>query len=285
MRELDGVERVEPWGFAPVTIATESGLPLSRTYPDGGHGSLTMVGVPDDTRLIDFELRSGRWLRSGEPDSVVLNQLAAARIGPDPVGREVELVVEGRRARWTVVGVVEEVAAMATAYVSSAAFVDRTGQEPRGLRIAVSAGHDPRDTRAAIVRIERQLAASGVGVTASVPLELVYNAMAEHVVVLIWSLLGLALLMAFVSALALGANMSTSVVERAREIGVLQAIGARSAQILWMVLIEGLFVTLLSLPFTLLIAIPLSAIVGHVVGVLSFAIPLPLDVSWFAMAV
>lgn len=280
-RELEGP--AEPWGFAPVTLATESGMPLSRTYPDQGHGSFTLTGVPDDTQLIDFELRSGRWLRPGEGDGVVLNQLAAARIGDEVLGQPVELVVEGRRARWTVVGVVEEVAAPATAYVSSAAFVERTGQPLRGLRIATGSGHDAEGTRAAIATIERSLAAAGVGVVASVPLELLYNAMGEHVVVLIRSLLGLALLMAFVSALALGSNMSTSVVERMREIGVMQAIGARPRQVRSMVLIEGLFVTLLSLPLAYLLAVPFAATVGYVIGQLSFAIPLPLDLSWLAM--
>ncbi len=275
LRGLDGMKTVEVWGFTPVTLATESGLPLSRTYPDGGHGSFGLSAAPEQTTLIDYALRSGRWLQPGETNGVVLNQMAASRIGADPVGQHIELVVEGRRADWEIVGVVEEVAAPATAYVTAPAFVARTGQELRGLRLS---------TDGSLRSIERVLSAEGVRIVAAVPLELLYNAMAEHVVVLIQALLGLALLMAAVSVLALSSSMSTSVVERTREIGVLQAIGARPYQVRLMVLIEGLFVTLLSLPLALLLTIPLAWTVGNVVGQLSFELPLPLDLSWQGMA-
>ena len=282
--DLDGVDRVEIWGTAPVTVASESGFAISRTYPDGGHGSFSLVGAPEHTELVDFSLRSGRWLRPGDRDAVVLNQLAASRLGSNPVGRSVTLVVEGRTASWQVVGVVEEVAAPATAYVSAADFVDRTGQQLGVLRIATGTNRDPMATRAAVRDIGRQLTGRDVRIAKTVPLELLYNAMGEHVVVLIRSLLGLALLMAIVGGLALGSNMSTSVVERTSEIGVLRAIGARPSQVRSMILVEAWFVTLLSLPAALLVAIPLSALVGRVVGQLSFELSLPLDISWTAMA-
>lgn len=121
-------------------------------------------------------------------------------------------------------------------------------------------------------------------VVRAVPLQLLHNAMGEHVVVLIRSLLGLAVLMAVVGVLALGSTMSIGVVERTREIGVLQAIGARPAHVRRMILIEGWFTAALSLPLMLALAAPLTAFVGRVVGQLSFMLPLPLDLSWLAVA-
>jgi putative ABC transport system permease protein len=90
----------------------------------------------------------------------------------------------------------------------------------------------------------------------------------------------LALMMAFVGILALVSTMSASVVERTREIGVLRAIGARPRQIRGMILLEGFFVTALSLPLALAIAAHASVWVGDLVGQLSFALPLPADFCW-----
>jgi putative ABC transport system permease protein len=109
--------------------------------------------------------------------------------------------------------------------------------------------------------------------------------MAEHVVVLVRILLGLALLMAAVGVLALSSSMSASVVERTRELGVLKAIGARPAQVRRLILTEGLFVTLLSLPLAVLIGAPVAGAVGQVVGRLSFEMPLSLNLSWSAVAI
>jgi len=281
---LRGARRVEVWGTAPVTLASASGLPVSRTYPDGGHGSFQLVAVPDRTELVDFALRDGRWLEPREPDGVVLNQLAATRVGPNPIGERVVLVVEGRPSSWRVVGVVEEVAAPATSYVSAAAFSRQTGRLPAVLRVATDTDRAPEATRVAIQQLQRELAERDLRVVRTVPLELLYNAMGEHVVVLIRSLLALALMMAVVGALALASTMSTSVVERTREFGVLQAIGADRSQLRRMVVLEGWFVSALSLPFALVVAVPLAAIVGRVIGQLAFELPLPLELSWWAVA-
>lgn len=279
-----GVETVERWGFAPVTFASETGLPLSRTYPDGGHGSFGLVAAPASTELVDFDLRRGRWLRPSDRDQVVLNQLAAARFGEDPIGHQVELIVEGERTRWQVVGVVDEVAAPATAYVSSAGFVERTGLPLNGVRLATGHRSEPGAVEAIIDQLDARLAEDDVRVAAVVPLELLYNAMGEHVSVLIACLTFLALLMAIVSALSLGSSVSTSVVERTRELGVLGAIGARPAQVRRMILIEALFVAVVSLPVALLVAVPLASGIGYLVGMLSFRLPLGLDLSGSAMA-
>ncbi|MBL4684283.1 MAG: FtsX-like permease family protein [Nannocystaceae bacterium] len=284
---LDAIQdmpRVEVWGFASVALTSASGVPLNHTYPDGGHGSFALTAVPDDTQLVDFAVRSGRWLNPGEVDGVVLNQLAASRIGDDPLGKRVKMLVEGVPTEWTVVGVVDEVASPAAAYVGATAFSEQTGQPLAALRIATGTNRDPQATRQAIARVEQTLASQDAHIASVLPLELLFNAMGAHVVVLIRSLLGLALLMAVVSTLALSSSMSTSVVERTREFGILRAIGARPRQIRRMVLIEGIFTAVLSLPLALLLAVPLAATIGRVVGLLSFGIALPLDIAWLAMA-
>lgn len=265
---------VETWAMAPATVSSASGLPISRTYPDGGHGSLSVVGVPSEIELVDHRVVAGRWLARGETRAAVLNQGAVAHVDAETVlGQTIELVVEGRRSTWTVVGVVQEVASPAQIYVPIDAFQDRIGAAPNLLRIGGGATTAAVGRELGDARIARIL-----------PLQLLYNAMGEHVGVLVQSLLGLAVLMAVVGALALGSTMSTSVVERTRELGILRAVGARPSQVRWMVLIEGWLVSTASLPLAVLLAIPLSALIGRVVGDLAFQIPLPLALSWTSIA-
>jgi putative ABC transport system permease protein len=109
--------------------------------------------------------------------------------------------------------------------------------------------------------------------------------MGEHVEVLVFALVALALMMGVVGAVALAAAMSTSVAERGRELAVLAAIGGRPRQVRALLVGEAWVVVGLSLPLTVLAALALSAWVGGVVGQLSFRLPLPLTLSWTALAV
>lgn len=249
----------ERWGVAAAALV-EEGLPWSTTYPDGGHGSLQLVGRPSQTTLVEPRLRSGRM--PSEPGEAVVNQLAAARMESPVVGGSLELVVEGQSHTWTVVGVVEEVAAPASVYVSDEDFVAASGESLRVLR--VPPGVD----------------IGGLPVVQAVPVELLATAMAEHVVVLIRSLLALAVLMAVVGVLALSSALSTSVLERTRELAVLRAVGARPPQIRGLVVVEALVAAVLSLPVVLLVAAPTSMLVGRTVGLLAFELPLPLVLDW-----
>jgi putative ABC transport system permease protein len=93
-----------------------------------------------------------------------------------------------------------------------------------------------------------------------------------------------------VGVLGLGAAMSTSVLERMRELGVMQAVGATRSMVLRVILGEGLFVGATSGLIAIALAVPLSTGVGALVGGLAFRAPLPLVMSlpaaltWLAVA-
>jgi putative ABC transport system permease protein len=72
-------------------------------------------------------------------------------------------------------------------------------------------------------------------------------------------LMFLAVVVAVVGGIGLMGSLSISVVERTREIGVMRAIGARSASIMGMFVMEGV----LQGVFSWLIAVPISLIVGR----------------------
>ena len=285
LRGIPGIRNVEAWGYTATAIARPGSIDLVRTYPDGGHGSFAILAPPATTALIDFPLLAGRWLRPGDTDAVVLNQMVFAQAPHLKVGDRIALSVGERPTNWRVAGIVEEIGSSAAAYVTDEAFAraaDTTGQA-RMLRIATSA--QDADARIALIRsVERALEEMGASVAVGIPLAELRTAMGEHIAVLIRTLLAMAVLMATVGALGLMSTMSMNVLERTREIGVMQAVGATPAAVLRVIVGEGVFVGAMSWLLAIVLAVPLSALVGSVVGRMAFRVALPLVMSPSAMA-
>jgi putative ABC transport system permease protein len=248
-----------------------------RTYPDGGHGAFALRAPPADTQLVNFPVLAGRWLQPGDTDAVVLNQVALRQLPGVGVGDSVALELEGRPTSWRVVGIVQEIGLGAGAYVTDAAFAhagDLAGRA-RSLRL-VAATSDDASTAAVLRAVERSLQESGVGVTTTLSSADLRQGLDDHVLLLIVSLVITATLMAIVGVLGLTSTMSTNVVERTREFGVMQTIGGTPRVVRSIVVSEGLFIGALSWMFAIAIALPLSAAIDGIVGRPLFNAPLPL---------
>jgi putative ABC transport system permease protein len=93
--------------------------------------------------------------------------------------------------------------------------------------------------------------------------------------VLVYFMLGMAIMIAIVGGLGLMGTMSINVLERTREIGVMRAIGASNTDIQGIVIVEGLLVGLLGWAVSILLAIPMTVILCFGVGTAIFTSPLP----------
>lgn len=277
---VPGVSTVEEWSLTETGLARAEAYAIRRTYSDGGHGSFLLRATPPDSQLVQLPVLAGRWLTSSDADEVVLNHLAAGQLAGVKVDDTVQLTVEGRREAWRVVGIVREIGAPATAYVVDTAF-DRTqgmDRQVNALRVVFD-GEDPAQRGATMRAIEQGLVDGGISVASVITDAELRLAIDGHIAILIGLLLGLAVLMATVGLLGLAATMSTSVVERTREFGVLQTIGGTPGTVLQIVVSEGVLVGVLSWLLALILALPLSLLVGTVLGNLAFRITLPLVYS------
>ena len=82
-----------------------------------------------------------------------------------------------------------------------------------------------------------------------------------------------------VGLIGLGSTMSTNVIERTREFGVMKAIGASDSRIRRLVVFEGIFMAAVSCVVAAIPAIALTWVMGAGLGNLFLGAPIPLEVS------
>jgi putative ABC transport system permease protein len=152
------------------------------------------------------------------------------------------------------------------------------------LRI-VTDSHD-EDTRATAAQaVERALTDAGVRVLSSASVGRSEAAGAGHMLPLILIFLGLSVAMGVVGFVGLASTMSTNVMERTREFGVMRAIGAKAAAVRRIVVAEGVLIALVSCAVAVIPALLLTAAMGAGFGRQFLNGTLPFQVSVSAVVI
>lgn len=283
--EIPGVIKAEPANSVPAAPARPDGLAFVRTYPDGGHGSLTLRALPQPESLKHLIVLEGKLRPTVRDGEVILNQGARILLGGLHPGDRVTLTVEGRTASYSVAAVVREILALPSVYTSSEDFDAVAGTKGRTRSVRIGAARRDAATLTALsAAIETRLEAAGIRVMQSVTETQVNDALSGHVRILIVALIAMSVLMAIVGVLGLASALGSNVAERTREFGVMRTIGATNQVIIRNILAEGLFTGLISVGLAVLFGVPLAAFIGRLVGTLSFGLPLPLAPSAAALA-
>jgi putative ABC transport system permease protein len=276
---VEGIREIEVWQYNQTAFAREGRVDVMRTYPDRGHGSFALYGVPPQTRVVRFPVLEGRWLASDDVEAVVLTQQLFRQVPTTKIGDRILLSIDGRPTEWRLVGVVLEVGG-GGAYVSSAGYAHASGSTGTGRDIRLVAAH----ARDRVVRAaERALDEARIGVERSMPLDRLYVAMVGHVEVPVRMLIAASALLALIGGLGLASMMTVNVLERTRELGVMRAIGARPLVILKVIVGEAVFTTAMSWFVALFLSLPLTRALD-LFAARMFGAPLPFTVSVVAAA-
>ena len=282
--DLPGVARVEAWSSVQTSVIPPGQqISVTRTYPDQGHGSIAVTVVPPDSSLVDPPpLLEGRWLISNETGAVVLTEgLPDIRSGDT-----IQLSLGGRPTNWLVVGIAESVGHGGGIFITQDGFEQATGvSQPNLLRI-VTDDHD-EETRTAVAQAaERTLSDAGIVVRSAASVSRSAAAGASHMLPLILVFLGLSITISVVGFAGLASTMSTNVLERTREFGVMSAIGAPASTVRRLVVLEGIFIAVVSCVIAAIPALLLTAIMNDYLPMPGlFQISIPAVVIWVVVVV
>jgi putative ABC transport system permease protein len=278
---ISRVTHVEAWTVMPTGIAQPRQISVTRTYPDQGHGAMAIAVIPANSALtVPPRLLEGRWLHPGEKGAAVINQQVRAEVLPGVHSDDtVQLSIGGRPTSWRIVGISEFVFGGASITVTAEGFVEATGaNRPNTLRI-VTDRHD-EETRAAVANAaDRVLTDASIMVRSSASVGRFEAAGTGHMLPIVMIFLAIAIAMGVVGCVGLASTMSTNVLERSREFGVMRAIGASGARVRRIVISEGIFTALMSCLVAALPALLLTAGMGAGLGRLFLYGPLPFRIS------
>ncbi|MFS1512618.1 ABC transporter permease [Chengkuizengella sp. SCS-71B] len=283
LEDIPGVEKVEVWNIEEAARVRSDGLNIVQTYPDGGHGSFSLRSVPINSSMIDLPLIKGSWLDEIENNNAIVLNHNAKTLFPDlHVGDSLPLLIRGNSVQFEVVGIVREDLAKNTVYISSEGYGEVTGQleQSNKLRVALK---DPESIAAMKNELEKVLAKENINVESIISEIMLAEALTGHISLLIFALIMMSMIMAVVGGLGLISSMSTNIIERTREFGIIRTIGGRTGTILRNVVSEGIFIGIISWIIALPISLPLSASIGKLIGNMTFNVPLPLILSPMAI--
>ncbi|GHP00406.1 hypothetical protein KSF_104530 [Reticulibacter mediterranei] len=282
------VTHVETWTSEPAALQSSGQVDVTTTYPDQGHGSLNVTTVPETSSVfVPPPVLEGRWLRSDDTNAMVLPQMMKNLLQGRRVGEAtIQLAVGGKRTTWRVVGIVEELFAPTCPCVSRAGFDQVTGRTGQANIIRIVTDSHDAQTRMALGQMVRQtLTNAAIKVRYVRPLDWLTAVSTGHLSVLVVVFLLMASVMGVVGLIGLGSTMSTNVLERTREFGVMRAIGAPASIVRRVVVAEGVFTAALSCVVAVVVALLLTRVMDVGLGNLFLGAPLPFRFSTSALLV
>jgi len=288
VERVPGVNRIEGWTIASASVSGPGEIPVTRTYPDQGHGRVSVTAIPADTTMLTTpKLLEGRWLKPGETGAIVLSQVTLANTGFDvQAGDTVELSVDGESTNWRLVGIVEERGDAGGAYVTAEGLANALGQPLWSSTLRISTDSHDEQTRATVAEsVDKNLTGAGVEVLSAESVGRQQASTGGHLEPILVILLATALPMGVIGLIGLASTMGANVLERIREFGVMHAIGARPKAVRRIVVAEGIFIALASCLLAVIPALGLTAAMNAVLGNLFFYAPLPFRISILSAAV
>lgn len=250
-------------------------------------GPLNLQAAEPDSRLYHYQLVKGRWFTEGQPSTLLLSEVAAAKTGVT-VGGTIAVSNATTTTQWTVIGIVRDynggTGTIGSAFTSIANLHAFNGQ-PASTGVAFLVQAHDRSIAAVNVmatRIDDLLARGGLApsVETKQQNELRNQAQFEILYALLYVVAGI---VALVGILGLFNTLSSSVLERHREIGILRSMGATGWRVAGVFWTEAM--TLAGIAWLAAIILGIPAAYGFLALLSAVLIPVPFAFSPAALLV
>ena len=286
--DVSDVVGVEGWVGVQTGVAGPGQVPVTRTYPDQGHGRISLVALPDESQMFTQPpLLEGRWLNPAETGAVVINQITRNTTVPDVTpGDTLQLLTGGAATNWTVVGIVQERGAHGGVYTTASGFAEAMGTQPMVNQLRIETNrHDEQSRQTVANAVDEAFAGAGVDVRSAVSVSRGEAITEGHLGPIIVIIAAIAIAMGVVGVIGLASTMSANVLDRTREFGVMHAVGAPPKTVRRIVIAEGLFLAVTSLLVAIVPALVLTGVLGSGLGDLFMDAPLPYRISTLAIGI
>lgn len=267
---VPGVSSVEGWTEYTGTLISEN--------KDEAGTQIVFVAPPSTSTLIDPVITAGRWLTTGDENAIVIGNHLLSIFPNLKVGDWLTIKIDEKETRWQIVGVYSitgntGVPLLYTNYEYLSQVVGAPGQV-YSLRV-LSNQHDAISQRRISDQLTALYEAHGIGISSTQLSAEFSRDQKAQTDVLVYFMLGMAVMIAIVGGLGLMGTMSINVLERTREIGVMRAVGASNGDIQSIVIVEGMVIGLISWAISILFAIPITGILCFGVGMAILTAPMP----------
>ncbi|OHE60578.1 MAG: hypothetical protein A2Y36_01210 [Treponema sp. GWA1_62_8] len=246
---IPGIERTELWTGGRGELQTK----LSGT--DDGIG---IVSLPLDSKVMAMKMAKGRWLESASEPEVVMNQGAIELFRQPEIGQTLTIGIAGRNRQLRLVGIAEEID-RPKIYLNEAFYDLWANPDHLSNTLMITAMDGEYSAVMALkTGIEKAVKASDLSVLDVMSQAERVKIIADHLNIILITLLLLAFLVLGVSALGMASATTITVMERTREIGVLRAIGATPRRIIGLFVTEGMATSAAGLVLGLILSWPMS---------------------------
>lgn len=263
---IPGVEYVEPRLTQYAFRVRDDGTESTRT--------IDLFGIEPHSPFVKPQLIDGRWLLPEDEASVVIN-IDLLNMEPDiAVGDVITLKIEGRETDWTVVGITTsqvigggDLLMSPIGYINYPYLAQIARKPERTNRILIgTTHHTPRYNKEVAQELEALFAQRSIYPASTLTHDEIRNALTGAFEILLSLLQIMAIVFGVVGGLGLMSMMSLNVLERIREVGIIRSVGGVRKQLAQIIVIEGIFVGLLSWIVAAILAFPLSYFLGNALG-------------------
>ncbi|MCB9433048.1 MAG: FtsX-like permease family protein [Ardenticatenaceae bacterium] len=252
------------------------GTSVRRIRANGDESNnLSLLGTEAETDLINPVLTNGRWLRPTDVNAVVINSAVLDEEPDIKLGDTVRLKLGNKEYDWQVIGIVRSALTGPILYANKPHVARLLNSLGRTSTVQIKTTSSDPDAQAVLAKqLEEHFNRVGMNVASTRSVAQIRETIQATFAIIVSFMSVMAVLIASVGGLGLMGTMSINVLERTREIGVLRAVGASDGSVLRIVLVEGVFIGLISWIIAFALSYPIGQALSNLVGTALLQSPL-----------